>query len=76
MKVYLVLLENFTSEFKDKTYNIYQFIEPTTFNVYNYSSLEKLPYEVGDTLLCNLGIKRNKVCVKDIVEKYEEKPIN
>ena len=73
MNIYLVLLESFTSEFKGKTYNIYQFIEPKTLNVYNYSSEQELPYKVGDTLLCELGIKHQKVYVKNIIEKYEEK---
>lgn len=73
MKVYLVLLESFSSEFKGTTYNIYQFIEPKTMNIYNYSCTETLPYSVGDTLLCTLGVKRNKVAVKEVLEKYQEK---
>ena len=76
MKVYLVLVNNFESDFKGKHYFTYTFIERQTMKIINYTSETKLEYSLGDTLLCKIGTKlKNKeqvLCVEEVIEKYEE----
>ena len=76
MRLYLNVLDTFDSEYKGKTYHIYQMLEQKTMEVYTYSSEESLPYKTGDTLLCEIGYRyrdrKGQIYVKSIVSKYQQ----
>lgn len=67
MKIKLVYVNSFDTVFKDITYYIYQFIDPQTLTIVNYSTqvqLDKLV--IGNAYDCILTIKKNKLSIQSI----------
>lgn len=67
MKIKLVYVNGFDSVFKDITYYIYQFIDPQTLTIINYSTQVQLDKLVTGTAYdCILTIKKNKLSIQSI----------
>lgn len=75
MKLKLVYVNTFDSEFKDNTYYIYQFVDPQTLSILNYSVsasessalLNKLDtLVIGNAYQCTITIKKNKLSICSI----------
>lgn len=67
MKIKLVYVDGFDTIFKDNTYYIYQFVDPQTLTIINYSTMVKLDkLVVGNLYDCILTIKKNKLSIQSI----------
>lgn len=58
----MIFVNSFESNFKDKDYVIYRFVDPETLNIYTGTNLGDA-YEPGHTYECQLSLKRNKIVV-------------
>lgn len=66
MKLDLYLINEFTSTFKDVEYHIYQFVDANSLVLLSHSSTEDLHLELNKKYTCVLGIKKAKLCVKEV----------
>lgn len=66
MELKLCLVNWFESDFKDRHYYIYQFVDPQTLTILNYSTDKTLPYDIGSYLLCEVLIKKNRLYVANL----------
>lgn len=69
MRIKLVLTQTFESDFNDKHYFIYQFVDPQTLTILSLSSVDDLALNTGQEYECLLGIKRSKLVVSQVVSK-------
>lgn len=68
MRIKLVLLDSFESDFNDLHYFIYQFIDSATLHVISHSSTSNLGLVIGKEYDCVLGLKRNKLIVSQVAK--------
>lgn len=75
MKIKLVYVKSFDTEFKETAYYIYQFVDPQTLTILNYSVSEKESQVlldkldkliIGNAYQCTLTIKKNKLSIENI----------
>lgn len=66
MELKLCLVNWFESDFQDRHYYIYQFVDPQTLTILNYSSDKALPYDIGSYLPCEVLIKKNRLYVASL----------
>ena len=65
----LCLCNCFETDFRNKHYYIYQFVDSTTLSILNYSTEESIPYKIGDYVDCEVGIKNSKLYVLSVSTK-------
>lgn len=68
MHIKLVLCNSFESDFQDKHYFIYQFVDPQTLTVLQYSTTEDLKLTNDREYDCVLSVKRSKLVVSDVLK--------
>lgn len=66
MHLKLVLCCSFESDFKNTHYYIYQFVEPRTLTIINYSSTKEEKIEIGTEYDCEIGISRGKYVIQKV----------
>lgn len=67
MHIKLVLCNSFESDFQDKHYYIYQFVDPQTLTILQYSTTEDLSLSTDKEYDCVLSVKRSKLVVSDVI---------
>lgn len=67
MRIKLVLCNMFESDFQDKHYYIYQFVDPQTLTILQYSSTEDMKLSTEKEYNCVISVKKSKLVVSNVI---------
>lgn len=66
MRINLCLTSYFETDFQERHYYVYQFVDPQTLTILSYSSTNDEHLVVGKTYDCVLTIKKSKLAVSNV----------
>lgn len=65
----MILADVFQTDFKNKTYTIFRFVDLDSLNIYTGSNLD-FDYQIGQTYECKLSLKGKKIVVISAEQRF------